>query len=62
MIVLIDSGNTHNFLDLGVLQKIKIPYNSNDIVKVRVANGAKVVSEGKVPALPFSIQNQNLST
>lgn len=51
--VLIDSGSIHNFLDLGVLQKI---------VKVTVANGAKVVSEGKVTETPFSIQGSKFST
>lgn len=62
LIVLIDSGSTHNFLDLGVLQKIKIHCNSKEIVKVMVINGAEIMSEDNVSELPFSIQGKNFST
>lgn len=60
--ILIDSRSRHNFIDFGELQKKKkiLPYNNKEIVsvRVRVANGVVVVSEGKVVDVPFSIQDR----
>lgn len=46
VVVLIDSGSTHNFLDSGVAKKAKLPICAEKNVRVRVANGDHVVSEG----------------
>lgn len=56
LVVLIDLGSTHNFLHLNVMQKIHVHYDSKETVKVRVASGAVVSSEGKVYQVPLSIQ------
>ncbi|XP_035548740.1 uncharacterized protein LOC118349222 [Juglans regia] len=46
IVILIDSGSTHNFLDSGVARRVKLPICADKKVKVRVANGDQVVSEG----------------
>lgn len=51
----INLGRTHNFLDLSVMQKIKLQCNIIELVKVKVSNGSLVHSEGRVTRIPFII-------
>ena len=39
LVVLIDSGSTHNFLDQMVVKRLKVPTKIITRVKVTVANG-----------------------
>lgn len=48
VVVLIDMGSTHNFLDSEVLQKIKLRVDKATKVHVKVANGELVGGEGNV--------------
>ncbi|KAF5462657.1 hypothetical protein F2P56_018645 [Juglans regia] len=56
VVILIDSGSTHNFIDPSVIKKAKVPVNSDRIIKVRVANGETVMSEGSCASLRVRIQ------
>ena len=40
--ILIDSGSTHNFLDLHIAQKMGYQTEAMDIVSITVADGNKV--------------------
>lgn len=54
--ILIDSANTHNFLDLAVVSKIPLLVMAKDTVWVRIANGDQVESEGKLLGVSVLIQ------
>lgn len=44
IIILIDSGNTHNFLSLEVVKRASIRTETTDFLPVSVADGTKMVS------------------
>lgn len=54
--ILIDLGSTHNFIDITITKKSKIIISKEDVVKVRVANGVQLVSEGKGKGIKVNIQ------
>ncbi|XP_042946164.1 uncharacterized protein LOC122279545 [Carya illinoinensis] len=56
VVILIDSGSTHNFLDPAMLSRVSIPIVAEDKVRVKVANGELVDSEGKVKGVQVGIQ------
>ena len=60
--ILIDSGSTHNFLDLHIAQKMDCQAEAMDIVSVTVADGNKVQISSKVPKFSWSIQNTNFTS
>lgn len=53
--ILIDTGSTHNFLDPAVLKNVKLPLNVEENVKVRVANGEVIPSEGRCSGVKIKI-------
>lgn len=54
--ILIDSANTHNFLDLAVVSKIPLLVMAKDTVWVRIANDDQVESEGKLLGVSVLIE------
>ncbi|XP_042952297.1 uncharacterized protein LOC122289392 [Carya illinoinensis] len=56
VVILIDSENTHNFLDPAVLSRVHIPLVEEDKIRIKVAKGEMVTSEGKVKGVNVSIQ------
>jgi hypothetical protein len=56
VVILLDSGSTHCFLDPAVLTKAPFPVDNSVKLHVRVANGAKVESEGHCHQVPLKIQ------
>ncbi|KAF5480441.1 hypothetical protein F2P56_001190 [Juglans regia] len=56
VVIIIDSGSTHNFLDPVVLSRVHIPLVNEDKIRVKVANGEMVNSEGKVTGVNVSVQ------
>ncbi|KAF5447657.1 hypothetical protein F2P56_033191, partial [Juglans regia] len=56
LVVLIDLGSTHNFVDPSVIKKGNIPVNLVEKVRVRVANGEQVSSEGGCSDLRVKLQ------
>jgi hypothetical protein len=57
IIVLVDSGSTHNFLDSSMGRKLKVSISKEQRIRVKVANGEEVVSEGKCMQLKVQLQN-----
>lgn len=47
VVLMIDSGSTHNFIDWSVAKRSKFSIYLEESVKVRVGNGDQLVSEGK---------------
>ena len=62
IIVLVDSGSTHNFLDASMGRKLKVSIFREQRIKVKVANGEEVVSEGKCMQLKVQLQNFSFTT
>lgn len=60
--ILIDSGSTHNFLYPSILSKTSLHVLTNDKVKVKVANGDQIQSEGRIKNVPVAVQNMKFST
>ena len=54
VVVLIDSGSTHNFVDSLVCKRAHLVIQKEKHIRVRVANGELVVSEGH--CLQVSVQ------
>jgi hypothetical protein len=62
IIVLVDSGSTHNFLDSSVGKKLKVSISREQRIKVKVANGDEVVSEGKCMQIEVQLQKFYFTT
>ncbi|XP_040988925.1 uncharacterized protein LOC121236540 [Juglans microcarpa x Juglans regia] len=58
--ILIDSGSTHNFLDPLVVQEAKLNVRKDYSLQVRVANGDKILSQGRGEEL-IKIQGSKFS-
>jgi hypothetical protein len=56
VVVLFDSGSTHNFLDPTILPKLFLPIDTAVQLQVRVANGARVTSAGRCYSVSLKIQ------
>ena len=46
MVILIDSGSTHNFLDKALWKLLKLPISTQDCFEVKVANGDVLKTKG----------------
>lgn len=55
MVILVDSGSTHNFLDPLVVRKGNLEVKGEDRVKVKVTNGELHTSEVRCPGLRFRV-------
>jgi len=62
VVILIDSGNTHNFLDPSVVKKIQLPILSYNRIQVKVANGDTIQSEGQCSDVSLKVQGVVLTT
>lgn len=56
LVILVDSGTTHNFVDSSVCKKVNLSICREQRIKVRVANGEEVISEGKCTSLRLKVQ------
>ena len=59
MIILIDSGSTHNFLDVSMWMSLQLPLSTADCFEVKVANGAMLRTKGACHEVPLKIQGTN---
>ncbi|XP_042972766.1 uncharacterized protein LOC122304569 [Carya illinoinensis] len=59
--ILIDSGSTHNFIDPSLLSKLSLPVFTTDKVKVKIANGDQIQSEGSLKHVALVVQNLRFS-
>lgn len=46
MVILIDSGSTHNFVDSQLAKLLGVQVKGSNTIKVRVANGQEITSPG----------------
>lgn len=46
LIILLDSGSTHNFIDAALLQKLQLSVDVTQILEVKVANGDVIKTQG----------------
>lgn len=56
VIILIDTGNTHNFIDPSIIQGAQLAYGPGERMKVKVANGQSIRYEGRSKAVPLNMQ------
>jgi predicted aspartyl protease len=62
VIILIDSGSTHNFLDPSLLSKVHLPVATIPCLTVKIANGDSIQSFGKIDALTIRVQGHTITT
>ncbi|KAF5450607.1 hypothetical protein F2P56_030941, partial [Juglans regia] len=62
VIVLVDTGSTHNFLDPMIARKVGLAVKQGGQITVRVANGDSMNGEGLVQQLQFQMQGHNFTT
>jgi hypothetical protein len=60
--VLIDTGSTHNFLDINIARKLKLFVYPVPDMKVMVADGKKIENVGKCHKVKLQIQDFNLES
>ena len=58
LMILIDSGNTHNFLDEGTARRLKSPLSNTPPLSVTVANGGRVISNSACPRFNWETQGE----
>lgn len=56
IIVLIDSGSTHNFISTSLANMLNLPIMPTTTFSVRVVNGEKVTCQGKFEKVHVMIQ------
>ena len=57
LVILVDSGSTHNFIRDKVASKLKLAFSSIKPFNVKVANGEPFQCEGKLKNVEVQIQN-----
>ena len=58
LVVLIDAGSTHNFLDTSIWMLLKLAIAVEDSFEVKVANGALVQTKGACHTVQLKFQGQ----
>lgn len=61
VIILIDSGSTHSFIDLKLVKDLKLVIISVPLVTVTIADGKKLMVDQKLPQANWVMQNQSSS-
>uniref|UniRef100_A0A6N2N061 H15 domain-containing protein n=1 Tax=Salix viminalis TaxID=40686 RepID=A0A6N2N061_SALVM len=56
VVILVDTGSTHNFVDPSVIKRAQLPYNNQELLRVKVANGQTESSEGSIAAVALLMQ------
>lgn len=56
VVILIDSGSTHNFVDPAVVRRAQLPIDPRHRLTVTVANGEKMISEGGLCNVKLKLQ------
>ena len=62
MIVLIDGGSTHNFIDQAIVTKFVLPVLQNKKFQVTIANRDQIECMGLCKALTIYIQGKSITT
>lgn len=61
IVILIDTGSTHNFVDSFVIAKAQIPVYHTPELLVKVANGEALCSKGITKTVEFQMQGFTFS-
>ena len=61
IIVLIDSGSTHNFINTKLANMLQLPIKPMETFTVRVANGERLTCQGKFEQVQLFIQDISFS-
>ena len=56
VIILINSGSTHNFVDIALSSQLHIPVDSTQILEVKIANGEVLRTHGLCKDVPIMLQ------
>lgn len=62
MLILVDSGSTHSFVNAAFVQRAGCQVQAMPPIPVRVANGDKLQSDGIVPELSWWIHGTTFTT
>lgn len=62
VIVLVDSGSTHNFMDLRMAKRLNLVVESGSILRVMVANGVRLSTQGLCRAVAWKAQGYKFTT
>lgn len=60
IVIMVDTGSTHNFVDTSVTSKCQLPIQTYDSIRVKIANGDTVTSTGKCSSVSLQIQGTNI--
>ena len=58
LVILVDSGSTHNFIDAAVISVLHIPVDNSQILEVKVANGDIIKTQGLCKDVLMCLQGQ----
>ena len=56
MVILIDTGSTHNFIDPSIIRGAHLSYDNQERLKVKVVNGQTMECEGKIIVVLLQMQ------
>ena len=56
VIILINSGSTHNFVDIALFSQLHIPVDSTQILEVKIANDEVLRTHGLCKYVPIVLQ------
>lgn len=62
VILLVDTGSTHNFIDARLAKKLKLPIVAADRLQVLTASGDKLFTQGLCHSVNWTIQDFQFST
>lgn len=62
VIVLVDSGSTHNFIDFKVAKRLELPIESGPNMRVMVANGVRLCTQGLCRVVDWEAQGHKFTT
>jgi len=61
VVILIDTGSTHSFLDPNVAKKAKLPFHETNMLSVKVANGDSIPCQGYCAAVQVFMQGYSFN-
>lgn len=62
VVILVDTGNTRNFLDPAIITKASLPLQHTKIIKVKVANGDSMICDRKCDQVALRVQGYTFTT
>lgn len=61
LLALLDTGFTHNFINVDVASHVELPVSATGGLIVKVANGDKVSCAGRVPAVTINVDKETFN-